>query len=193
MSARRSPHRWPIAILLASLVGACGGEPRGPSPATVSHTPTPTDAPTEAGTATPSRAATAVPSDPPTAPPDDPAAGPPTALLAVEGGDPVAASLGTYTWRDGGSDAPWLTGSPLRVGANETLVMAFDPPVPIAGWSARYVPAGAPGPAGAIPLGEGADGPSFALPPPGSWSLELTVTFAGGLGEAHYFWQVDVT
>ena len=39
------------------------------------------------------------------------ASSPPTAALAVEGGDPTDGQLGTYTWGEGGSDAPWLPGA----------------------------------------------------------------------------------
>ena len=193
MTARRlGVGRWSGAIVVVVLAGACGGGP-----------PLSTAAPTVASTATAASAGPSsalgspspTPSAPPTAmaTPEEPAIGPPAALLAVEGGDPVEGSLGTYIWAGGGSDSPWLSGAPIRVGARESLVMTFDPPAPIAGWSARYVPADASGPAGAVSLGEGDAGPSFALPPPGSWTVELSVTFADDLGEAHYFWQVDAT
>ena len=49
------------------------------------------------------------------------------ASLAVEGGDPVAGSLGSYTWAGGGSDSPWLPGAPMRVGSGERLRLTLAP------------------------------------------------------------------
>jgi hypothetical protein len=192
VSARRR-RAWPrlaaiLAVAIAAAGGACGGgPPTTAAPPVASPTTDASTGPTPEATASPALASTSTPTE------AGPAVGPPAALLAVEGGDAVEGSLGTYIWADGGSDSPWLHGAPTRVGARESLVLTFRPPAPIAGWSARYVPADASGPAGAVSLGEGDAGPSFALPPPGSWTVELIVTFADGLGEAHYFWQVDVT
>jgi hypothetical protein len=53
------------------------------------------------------------------------AAEPPAATLAVEGGDPVTGQLGTFTWGDGGSDSPWLPGSPIAVGTGEQLTVTI--------------------------------------------------------------------
>lgn len=195
MSVVRTP-RVVVAILIALALAGCGDQgppttrltPSEPAiPTAVASEVPPTVAPSAAPTAT------AVRAESPTAPAADPGSEPPTAWLGVEGGDPVAAALGTYTWNDAGSDAPWLRGSPIRVGANEALVIGFDPPVPIAEWATRYVPADAVGPAGAVSLGSGESGPAFPLPPPGSWTLELAVTFADGVGDARYYWQVDVS
>src|SRR5215203_5583816 len=58
--------------------------------------------------------------------------GPPVALASVEGGDSVAAQLGTYTWAGTGSDAPWLQGAPMSVGPGEVLTVALDPVVGLA-------------------------------------------------------------
>ncbi|MEX2183660.1 MAG: hypothetical protein WEC14_04390 [Chloroflexota bacterium] len=117
---------------------------------------------------------------------------PPEIALLVEGGDPVAGQLGTYTWGDGGSDAPWLTGAPLRVGPGERLAARVEPFAAVSAWEAQVVPWDADGPAGAVPLGSGSGEPAFPAPNPGRWTIHLEVTYAAGLGSANYFWQVDV-
>ena len=117
---------------------------------------------------------------------------PPDALLSAEGGDPVAGQLGTFVWFETGSDAPWLPGAPIAVGAGEPLAVSLVPDGAIAAWAARYVPANAVGPDGATTLGEGAGSPAFAAPGPGSWTVELFVEFAAGAGNAHYFWRLEV-
>ena len=68
------------------------------------------------------RRASAAPSPSATASPS--ATEPPAATLAVEGGDPVTGQLGTFTWGDGGSDSPWLPGSPIAVGTGEHLTVS---------------------------------------------------------------------
>jgi hypothetical protein len=117
---------------------------------------------------------------------------PPDALLGAEGGDPVQGQLGTYLWLDTGSDSPWLPGSPLTVGTGEPLTLSLDPGGDIRAWSARYVPAGATGAQGAIALGEGNGVPTFHAPGPGHWTVEVAVEFAAGVGDARYFWRLEV-
>lgn len=117
---------------------------------------------------------------------------PPDALLAAEGGDPVLGQSGTYVWGDGGSDSPWLPGAPIAVGAGEPLTVTLDPATAIESWSAVYVPATADGPAGAVRLGDGDGPPAFAAPGAGSWTMDLHVTFADGVGSARYAWRLDV-
>ena len=111
---------------------------------------------TPAGTAsatTPVAAATPATSE--SSPADGPSAtgpgrdAPPDALLAAEGGDPVAGELGTYVWLDSGSDSPWLPGAPHSVGAGEPLTITLVPDGEIRAWTARYVPAAVAGPEGA--------------------------------------------
>jgi hypothetical protein len=121
-----------------------------------------------------------------------PAAGPPGATLAVDGGDPVIGQLGSFTWADGGSDSPWLPGSPVAVGAGEPLTVDLADGVAIATWSARRVPAGTSDGAGAVGLGSGQAPVMFAAPGPGSWSVQVDLTFAGGRGAAVYYWLVTV-
>lgn len=118
--------------------------------------------------------------------------GPPTALAAVEGGDPVAGQLGTYTWRATGSDSPWLPGSPIRAGTGESLTIRLEPATPVASWTARFVPLGRDGPEGAITLGQGLPPVRLELPPPGSWTVEVSIVFDDEQGTASYAWAVTV-
>lgn len=118
---------------------------------------------------------------------------PPDASLAAEGGDPVTAQLGTYTWRETGSDSPWLPGAPIAIGAGEPLTVTLEPAIGVESWRARLVPATADGPAGAVVLGQGSGPLVFAAPAPGAWTVEVAVTFADALGEASYFWRLEVS
>ncbi|MGH2474960.1 MAG: hypothetical protein ACRDIL_06825 [Candidatus Limnocylindrales bacterium] len=169
---RRAVVTAPI-LALACALGGCGAPAGTQAPASPSVSVGPS----------PALEATVAP---------DVAARPPAASLAVEGGEPVVAQLGTYAWGDTGSDSPWLPGAPLAVGGDETLHVTFDRAVDVAEWTARFVPSAATGPAEAQILGSGAGPGSFVTPPAGSWTVEVHVTFAGGVGEASYFWKVAV-
>jgi hypothetical protein len=120
------------------------------------------------------------------------ATGPPVAALAAEGGDATDGQLGTYTWGDSGSDAPWLPGERMAVGAGEPLTVTFRPETAIETWSARAVPASAEGPAGATSLGQGSGPPRFAAPGAGTWTVQVRAVFANVSGQASYFWQLAV-
>ena len=173
-----------VAVLVGVILGC------GPAP-------TPTERPPVAATQTATSASPELPATSPVSigAPSPTVAGrdaPPNALLAAEGGDPVAGQLGTFVWFETGSDAPWLPGAPIAVGAGEPLAVSLVPDGAIAAWAARYVPANAVGPDGATTLGEGAGSPAFAAPGPGSWTVELFVEFAAGAGNAHYFWRLEV-
>lgn len=165
-----------IAVLALAAVAACKGSVAS---STLPITPSPPTPSPERSTYPPSAQA--------------PAVGPPASLLAAEGGDPVTGQLGTYAWRNTGSDSPWLPGSPITIGAGEPLRVTFDQAVGVASWRARMVPAGSDGPAGATPLGQGPGEPTFQAPGPGSWTVEVHVVFEGGAGDASYFWRLDVT
>ena len=117
---------------------------------------------------------------------------PPDAVLAAEGGDPATGQLGTFVWFETGSDAPWLPGAPLTVGAGEPLTVSLVPAGDVQAWMARYVPAGATGPDGATTLGAGSGDPAFAAPGPGTWTVDVFVEYAAGAGNAHYFWRLEV-
>lgn len=151
-------------LLLVTLVAACGGT--GPS--------APPAEPTPAAAAT------------------EPAGGPPAAVLTAEGGDPVEGQLGTYTWRDGGSDAPWLPGASLTVGAGEPLRMTLRPATGITSWTVRVVPADATGPAGSDAITSSIPVVLVSAPAAGAWTLQVEVAFVDDLGQAVYFWALDV-
>jgi hypothetical protein len=167
-------------LLVIWIVAGCTTATASPDP---SSTPAPTPSATVATPSMPSPSSVA---------PDPTGDRPPDARLAAEGGDPVAGQLGSYTWADGGSDSPWLAGAPVTVGAGEPLSITLIPPVGIASWRARSVPASADGPEGATLLGEGSGPPMFSLPAPGTWTVEVHIVFADGAGDASYFWSVEV-
>lgn len=185
------PSRRIVAVaLLILLLAAC----RGGASSSVGTATTAGSSPDVASSATPAAAASAAPVVSPAR--TDGAtvaipATPPSATLAAEGGDPVVGQLGTYTWADGGSDAPWLPGAPISVGVGEPLAVVLDPAIGIGSWRARSVPAAATGPAGAVVLGEGDGPPGFDAPSAGTWTVEVSITFPGDLGTASYAWQVD--
>ena len=168
-----------VTLALAGVLIGCSGQ----TPAIGSASPS-----------TPVAIASASADDAPTAtaPASSPAAGPPQATLAAEGGDPVIGQLGSFTWADGGSDSPWLPGTPVTVGTGEPLTVELADGVAIAGWTARGARAGTTDGAGAVGLGGGPAPATFPAPAPGSWSVQVDVTFAGDLGTAVYYWQVSV-
>jgi hypothetical protein len=124
----------------------------------------------------------------------EPSAGrPPAASIAVDGGDPVDGQLGSYTWLDAGSDSPWLDGSPIHVGAGERLTLTLADSIGVANWTASRVAPGDRDGIRAIGMGDGAGEPvAFDPPPPGSWSVNVTVWFSDDRGSAAYYWLVDV-
>lgn len=169
-------------VIVATLATACGvggtdrsGAPTGATAATVPPSVTAT---VTAGATAP--------------PPASTSAGPPAASLAAEGGDPVAGQLGSYTWLEAGSDSPWLQGTPVSVGAREPLTITIGDGVAVADWSARRVQSGIADGTGAVGLGYGGPPVTFAAPGPGTWSVQVTVRFAGDVGSATYYWQLAV-
>jgi hypothetical protein len=117
---------------------------------------------------------------------------PPDAVLAAEGGDAVTGQLGTYVWFGTGSDSPWLTGAPLTVGSGEPLSVKVVPDGRIATWEVRDLPAGAGDPGEARTIAQGTGAPAFEAPGPGTWTVEVALEFAGGAGQASYFWRLKV-
>ena len=191
----RSTRAVPTALAVMLVALGCQAGAGGPSAAPAGSTNPPvvssaTTRPTRSATPAPTAAATqAVRASPPA--PSLPA-DPPRATLAADGGDPVAGQLGSYAWRDGGSDSPWLPGAPIAVGAGEPLTVLVGDGVPVATWTARRVPAGTANGVGAIALGAGSDPVAFAAPDTGSWSVQVDIQFADDLGSAAYYWRVDV-
>jgi hypothetical protein len=124
---------------------------------------------------------------------DPPMAEPPAASIAVEGGDPVAGELGSFSWAGSGSDSPWLEGNPFHMGTGEQLTMTLAGAVPVATWTAARVPPVGLDAVPAVGLGEGSGSPvAFAGTPRGTWSVRVSVWFAEDLGSATYYWLIDV-
>ena len=123
---------------------------------------------------------------------------PPDARLSVEGGDPITGQLGTFVWGGGGSDSPWLPGTPIGAAPGETLRVSLTPPVAMSGWSALLAPAANTAGAGSVNAGAGSVGAGSGLatmevtaPEAGSWTLAVTIAF-GDLGSATYFWRLEI-
>lgn len=172
---RRSDIRSTVAILFLTLLTiACTATSPDGSPAGSVASQMPGTSPT------------------PVASPSLTSAEPPSAALAAEGGDAVAGQLGSFTWNGGGSDSPWLPGTPIELGAGEPLTVTVADGVVVSDWSARRVPAGTANGSGAVGLGGGPAPITFRAPDPGSWSVQVLVRFASGLGSASYYWQLTV-
>lgn len=173
-----------LSFFVAAVIGGCGSGTASASGSPVGIA-TPVAASSDLGTSSAVPTAAGAPVSPLPAEP-------PAASLAAEGGDPVVGQLGTYTWGETGSDAPWLPGAPIQAATGEPLAVTLEPDVAVTAWGARRVPAGADGPEGSIEVGSGSGAPAMAAPEPGSWTLVVTIEFADGAGTANYFWQLDV-
>jgi hypothetical protein len=188
MTDQSLPRPTAAILAVAMLVSACSASGPGGSPSVA-----PATAASSPALGATNSAGTAVPTAPAASIAAGPSAGqPPAASLAVEGGDPVTGQLGSFTWDGGGSDSPWLPGAPVTVGAGEriAITLAIDPG--IASWAARRASAGTVDGAGATALGQGAGPVTFAAPPAGTWSVQLTIQFANGRGSAAYYWRITV-
>ena len=183
------------SVAAACLVGAaCGiGDPPLSSPATATMSAVP--AATSAPSGSPGRSPLASAAVQPTPVPTPRTVNPPAALLHGEqlAGEPVVGALGTYTWGDQGTDAPWIVlSSGIEARAGTPLRVSLDPALAPLAWTARWAPVvgGAPGDVAASQEGSGA--PALAAPDaPGPWSLQLEARF--GPGEtATWYWRLDV-
>lgn len=194
MIQRRTRNRILVTIAAAVMVSGCGttGVASGGGSTVAASSASPT---TGLGFER-SPSATIQASSPaePSLEPDPTLTPPPDATLQVDGGDPVIGELGSWTWRNAGSDAPYLPGYPIHVGTGERLIFAMTEPVAIEGWQVRRVPpSSVPGSEGLVGMGEGTGGTIwFEAPPQGTWAVSVTVQFAAGLGGASYYWQVEV-
>lgn len=193
MTVRRSMHASGLALLMAALLAACSvpgtsSNPPPPEPsATATLEPTATVIPSIA----PSRAGEAP--TPETVAPEPPMEEAPAASIAVEGGDPVFGELGSFSWKNSGSDSPWLDGSPIHVGAGEQLVLTLAEPVAINTWQVSRVLPGNRDGVGAVGMAEGSGEPvTFIAPPSGTWSVSVSLLFADNLGGAAYYWLIEV-
>ncbi len=173
----------PAGLLLGAAIVAGCGSPLVPS-----------DRATEAPAATSSAVPSATPIAPASmaVPSTEPGAVPPDAALLAAGADPVPGQLGSYVWRETGSDAPWLPGSPVTVESGRSLRFGLSFAVPVADWSARYAPPGEPSPDRPTGLANGAAPLEVAPPPSGEWTVALGVTLGQGLGSATWYWRVRV-
>jgi len=182
-----------VSLLCAGCSSLPGASTNGSAPSSSASTAPsiPPESPIAPFTASPSIEPSAEPT--PASPDVGPAMPePPPASLAVEGGDPVVGELGSLTWRNSGSDAPWVPGTPMRVGRGEQLTLTLATDVRIETWTVRRTPTSTIG-SGVIGMGEGSAEPvTFAAPPAGSWSVSVNVLFAGNLGSAAYYWLIAV-
>jgi hypothetical protein len=189
VTVNRSMPTVGLALMITALLTACSGPGNSASPP-----PTASPATSVAPTATviPSTTASEEPLTPePTLEPPIPE--PPAASIAVAGGDPVVGELGSFGWMNSGSDAPWLDGNPINVGAGELLVFSLAEPVALETWQvSRVIPGDRDG-TRAVGMGEGFGEPvAFVAPPSGPWSVSVSVLFADNLGSASYYWLVNV-
>ena len=187
MSGRAGWWVIPVALAATFLVGACSSPGARGSPSGASGAPV----------ASPTGSIPALTSQPVTTGAPSPAAPastePPAASLKADGGDPVVGQLGSYTWNGGGSDSPWLKGSPIHVGAGEPLAVTLAGDPEIGSWTVQRVPAGATGGSGTVAMGSGEGSPiGFVSPNPGSWSILVDVRFADGSDAAAYYWLLEV-
>jgi hypothetical protein len=176
----------PVALAASLLLGACNTPGAAPISSASTSAPTTLSEPSVEVRATPSPSIEPASLEPSLAQP-------PAAFIAVDGGDPVDGELGSFTWQNGGSDSPWLDGTPIHIGSGELLTLTLREPVGIDSWTASRVPR--PGLDATTPegLGDGASEPvTFAGPPKGTWSVNVNVWFVDNLGSASYYWLVEV-
>src|SRR5206468_217125 len=143
-----------LVACISTMLGGCSvagprSEPAGAS-AVASMTPaapesaglSPGLSPAEQATAAATAAATlsAEPASEAPISPDATLTPPPDGLLAVDGGDAVIGELGSWGWLNAGSDAPWLPGYPIHIGAGEPLTFRMAQPVGIESWRVSRVP-----------------------------------------------------
>jgi hypothetical protein len=188
----------PALVVVGLLCVGCSRPSGGTNAAAVAPSAARTEPPTPTESLTAPTALASLSTGPSIEPPKespvaDPAIPePPAASIAVEGGDPVVGELGSFTWENGGSDAPWVPGAPMRVGSGERLTLTLAAAVRIVNWSIRRTPAATFG-SGVVGMGEGSAEPvTFAAPPRGSWSVNVDVWFADNLGSAAYYWLITV-
>jgi hypothetical protein len=174
VSARVAGRVGGLLLAMAVVAACAAAEVSGPAPSVVvSATPEPAR--------TPSALPVAVGPQPP------------NALLRATGvGADVVGGLGGFTWRGVGSDAPWLPGAPASAGPGAILSVGFDRVVPLASWSALIAPAADASGASAAPAGSGSGPITITAPKPGAWTLALQVVFGDGLGDAAYYWRLEV-
>lgn len=150
-----------LALLAGCGTGAAPTSPAAPSPSAVAAS------------------GSAVPAEPQ----------PPVALLAIDARPGVAGSLGTYTFRGAGSDAPWLPGAALPVGAGGTARVELVPDVGVGTWRVKRAPPGDTDGAAARLVASGSGPIAFPIDA-GAGTILVDVEFADGQGSAAWFWRV---
>ena len=180
-------------LVLAGLVAGCGtgGSPPTGGPSTLPAGSSPTVGASPAATPIASAQTTDGPTPVPTAALSEP----PMALLVGDRlpGEPAVGDLGSYTWGDEGSDAPWIVsdrGAFARPGTPVSIT--FDPSVEPPAWTVRWAPITAAGAGDVASASQGTDEVTFAVPDQaGAWSLQVEARFGTGHG-ATWYWRVDV-
>lgn len=184
--------RRAATILLAVLVAGCtaGGATAGPAGSDGRPPPGATTVPsTIDGTAPPSPR----PTSPATPPSAEPTLEPPPPADLVAGGGRHPGEVGSYTWAGGSGSAPWLPAAaldPAQVGVATRAAIEVAVDVTVAEWIARAAAEDDPTGSSITPLGSGAGEPSFALPSGGPWVVAVQTVFAGGRGDATWYWLV---
>lgn len=199
MTARSLPSiARPTTLVLCLSLVACTPTSLGSSPRATDSTANSTEPSVEqhrtvSATYEPSTVTSEQPLEP--TPGDQHIEEPPAASLHVDGGDPVVGQLGSFNWRNAGTDAPWLPGNPIHIGVGETLILDLAEPVTIDNWTvSRQLPRASLDGTGAVGMAQGSGAPvRFAAPPGGLWSVHVGVWFANGLGSAAYYWLIEVS
>lgn len=199
-----------VAVLV-SCQGALAPAATAPPPTTTpTSTPTASPGPTPTLGAPPSLAASTVPPTEPTpttqvADPcasstsDDPATPPEALIEPIDGGEPIAGRLGSYTYCDVAADAlPPRSESLTTValeGPAQIVLSVADGGEGLVGYRAGYWTAsewqGDEVALGAHETAAPLTTTEFVGPPTGDWMLAVNLTFAGG-GSALYYWHVTV-
>ena len=120
--------------------------------------------------------------------------GPPVASLHGGIAGSVPGELGTFLWDGLGSDSPWIVppvAVPVAPGA--PLAVTLDPGLAPLRWTARWAPVrkGLVGDPSAVSTGAGTLIEVAAPMPPGTWGLQVEITFAEGR-RAAWYWSVSV-
>lgn len=184
MTVDGSSLRFGLAVVLAVLIAGCDGATASPMRSESAESSPPATAKVEPSSSIAPSASVIV---------EPPMPEPPAASIGVDGGDPVTGQLGTFTWSNGGSDSPWLDGSPIHVGPGEPLFMTLAEPIALDEWAVSRVSPGNRDGVGAVVIADGRGGVvTFQAAPIGSWSVQVRVRFAGNLGSALYYWLIEV-
>ena len=119
---------------------------------------------------------------------------PPAAHLTVPGQLAIDGDVGGFSWDGFASDAPWLPGAaPVRVAPDILASVRFGPGVRTEAWQAWYAPISGSGvdDAAAVLQSRSDQEIDFPAPPPGTWSVQVNVTFPGR-GRVTFIWTLHV-